>query len=255
MLPLSHVHSSLQNYSHTGGFSSLSSLFQSQSTTSQSNLNVALDQAFFFCLFVLGFAGVMSLDLRSQTEFLVDRIHGPIFYSNLSRSTSNTVDSLCYIYIFCFYMKCCFNTIYNRTWTFQKVRLLSHQSTEYFLKKKKPLSYKGISWQMREEPLFSLASSGFHLHNVPIDARIYPVILCDVLDETSVHSLVGRPLREGHRCFKVSPVVDNGSPSGSLESRCFCRGLVTLSWLLNWEPSWMSLDTDRCVAFSDAPAS
>ncbi len=157
-------------------------------------------------------------------------------------------------------MLCCFDAKCNGTHTFQKVKLLSHQSTEYLPKSLG--DNQDIFWQMWDEPLCSfLVSNGFCLGTLPwmpflpsffliVESWTLTLIeaseACSSLDVvlgsfmTSWMSrrcalgviLVGRPLLV-HHCSKFSPFVDNGSDRGSLESQSLRNGFITLSRLMH----------------------
>ncbi len=127
-----------------------------------------------------------------------------------------------------------------------------------------------IFWQMWDEPLFFLVSSGFCLGTLPLMPflpslsyywimntdlnwgkwglqlfRCCSGFFYDLLDESSLRSWInfGRPATSGkvHHCSKFSPFVDNGSDRGSLESQSLrkSRYMSTILFLIC---SWMSLD-------------
>ncbi len=101
-------------------------------------------------------------------------IHGSINYGKSSRSWSckavsdhHTTTTMfdCWYDVLFYEMLCWFYARCNRTRTFQKVQLLSHQSTEYL-----PKSFgdnQDIFWQMWDEPLCSFWSAGFCLGTLP----------------------------------------------------------------------------------------
>ncbi len=71
------------------------------------------------------------------------------------------------------------------------------------------------------------------------------------MDESSLRfwSHFGRPATPGkvHRSSKISPLVDNGSDRGSLESQSLRNGFITLSRLIhvNYFVSHLFLDFFR----------
>ncbi len=107
-------------------------------------------------------------------DFLVDsRIHGSIYHSKSSRSWSSktapdhhTTTTIFYCWYDVLFLKCCyFYARCNGTHTFQKVKLLSCQSTEYFPKSLG--DHQDVFWQNWDELLFFLLSSGFGLGTLP----------------------------------------------------------------------------------------
>ncbi len=107
-------------------------------------------------------------------DFLVDsRIHGSIYHSKSSRSWSSktapdhhTTTTIFYCWYDVLFLKCCyFYTRCNGTHTFQKVQLLSRQSTEYFPKILG--DHQDVFWQNWDELMFFLLSSGFRLGTLP----------------------------------------------------------------------------------------
>ncbi len=147
-------------------------------------------------------------------------------------------------------MQCWFYARCNGTRTFQKVQLLSHQSTEYLPKSLG--DNQDIFWQMCDEPLCSFWSAVAFALELPMDAvfaqtlsycwimntdiywgkwglqffRCCSGFFYDLLDESSLRSNFGRPATPGkvHHCSKFSPFVDNGSDRGSLESQSLING-------------------------------
>ncbi len=158
-------------------------------------------------------------------------------------------------------MLCWFYARCNGTHTFQKVQLLSHQSTEYLPKSLG--DHQDIFWQMWNEPLCSFWSAvAFALElshgclfaqslsycwimNTDLNwgywglqfFRCCSGFFYDLLDESSLCSWsnFGRPATPGkvHHCSKFSPFVDNGSDRGLLESQSPRNGFITLSRLIH----------------------
>ncbi len=198
-------------------------------------------------------------------DFLIEcRIHGSINYGKSSRSWSckansdhHTATTMFDCWYDVLFMKCCvwFYVSCNGTRTFQKVQLLSHQSTEHLPKSLG--DNQDIIWQMWDEPLCSFWSAvAFALELIPWMLFLSSLFLiveswtltlseaseaCSSLDVvlgsfmTSWMShrcalgdiLVGRPLlgRFNH-CSMFSPFVDNGSDRGSLEYQSLRNGFI-----------------------------
>ena len=139
--------------------------------------------------------------------------------------------------------------------TFQKVPLFSPSSTEYF---PNSLWITKIFFlaNVRRASVFFLVSSGFRLGTLPwmpflpslfLIVESWTLTLTEaseafsalevVLDELLIHSWSnsGRPASPGkvHHCSMFSPIVDNGSHWGSLESQSLGNGFVTLSRLID----------------------
>ncbi len=156
-------------------------------------------------------------------------------------------------------MLCWFNARFK---TFQKVQLLSHQSTEYLPKSLG--DNQDILWQMWDEPLCSFwlamafamelshgcrfcpwSLSYYWIMNTDLNwgkwglqfFRCSSGFFYDLLDELSLRSWsnFGRPTTPGtvHHCSKFSPFVDNGSDRGSLESQSLRNGFITHSRLIH----------------------
>ncbi len=159
-------------------------------------------------------------------------------------------------------MLCWFYARCNRTHTFQKVQLLSHQSTEY-LPKSLGDNQDIFLANVRRAFVFFLVSNGFCLGlelshgcvfaqslsycwimNTDLNwgkwglqfFRCCSGFFYDLLDESTLHSWskFSRPATPGkvHHCSKFSPFVDNGSERGSLESQSLRNGFITLSRLI-----------------------
>ncbi len=156
-------------------------------------------------------------------------------------------------------MLCCFDAKCNGTHTFQKVKLLSHQSTEYLPKSlgdNQDIFGKcetslcvlfGQQWLLPWTlPWMPFLPSFFLIVESWTLTLIEASEACSSLDVvlgsfmTSWMSrrcalgviLVGRPLLV-HHCSKFSPFVDNGSDRGSLESQSLRNGFITLSRLMH----------------------
>ncbi len=156
-------------------------------------------------------------------------------------------------------MLCWFYARCNGTHTFQKVQLLSHQSTEC-LPKIIGDNQDIFLANVRRAFVFFLVSSGFCLETLPwmpflpslfliveswtvtlIEAsecfRCCSGFFYDLLDESSLRSWrnFGRPATPGkvHHYSKFSPFVDNGSDRGSLESQSLRNDFITLSRLIH----------------------
>ncbi len=158
------------------------------------------------------------------------------------------------------FMKCCVGFTSDVTGhTFQKVKLLSHQSTEYL--PKSLWDNQDIFWQMWDEPLCSFWSAVAFALELSHECHFCPVsflllnheqdlnwgkwglqffrccsgFFYDLLDESSLRSWsnFGRLATPGkvHHCSKFSPFVDNGSDRGSPESQSLRNGFITLSRL------------------------
>ncbi len=226
----------------------------------------------------------VRLSLRSQNwwpdillqDFLIEcRIHGSVKYGKSSRSwsckaapdhyTTTTMfdcwyDVLFHEILYWFYARC------NGTHTFQKVQLLSHQSTEYLPKSLGDNQY--IFWQMWDKPLCSFWSAMAFALEHSHGCRFFPSLFliaeswtltlieaseaCSSLDVVlgSLMTswmcrhcalgviLVGRPLLGRFTTVpSFSPFVDNGSDRGSLESQSLRK------WLYN------PFQTDTCQLF------
>ncbi len=157
-------------------------------------------------------------------------------------------------------MLCWFYDRCNGTHTFQKVQLLSHQSTEYL---PKSLGDNQDNFGKCETSLCVLFGQQWLLPwNCPMDAvfaqslsycwimntdlnwgkwglqffRCCSGLFYDLLDESSLRSWsnFGMPATPGkvHHCSKFSPFVDNGSDRGSLESQSLRNGFITLFRLI-----------------------
>ncbi len=133
-----------------------------------------------------------------------------------------------------FYEKLCwFYARCNGTHNFQKVQLLSHQSTEYFPKYSCDcLSLRdnqGNFWQMWDEPLCYFCQQWFlplsycWIMNTDLNLGLQFFRCCsgffyDLLDESLLRSWIHfcRQATPGkvHHCSKFSPFVDSGSDRG-----------------------------------------
>ncbi len=158
-------------------------------------------------------------------------------------------------------MLCWFYARCNGTHTFQKVQLLSHQSTEYLPKILVDNQY--VFWQMWDNLCVLFGQQWLLPWTSPMDAvfaqslsycwimntdlnwgkwglqffRCCSGFFYDLLDESSLRSWsnFGRPATPGkvHHCYKFSPFVDNGSDHGSLESQSRRNCFITLSRLIH----------------------
>ncbi len=156
-------------------------------------------------------------------------------------------------------MLCWFYARCNGTLTFQKVQILSHQSTKYLPKSLG--DYQDIFWQMwglcvvfghqwllpwksPMDVIFAQSFSSCWIMKTDLNwgqwglqfFRCCSGLVYDLLDESSLCSWsnFGRPVAPGkvHHCYKFSSFVDNGSDRGSLESQSLSNGFITLSRLI-----------------------
>ncbi len=150
-----------------------------------------------------------------------------------------------------FYAQC------NGTHTFQKVKCLSHQSTEYLPKslgnnqyicgkcETNPCVLGTLPWMPFLPSLFFsycwIMNTDLYLGKWDLQFfRCCSVLFYYHLDESSLHSWsnFGRPATPGkvYNCSKCSPFVDNGSDRGSLESQSLKNGFIILSRLIHMGP-------------------
>ncbi len=157
-------------------------------------------------------------------------------------------------------MLCWFYTRCNGKHTFQKVQLLSHQSTEY-LPKSLGNNQDNFMANVRRAFVYFLSAVAFALElshavfaqsvsncwimntDLNLDKWGLQFFRCcseffyDLLDESSLCSWsnFGRPATPGkvHHCSKFSPFLDNGSDCGSLEYQSLRNCFITLSRLIN----------------------
>ncbi len=149
----------------------------------------------------------------------------------------------------------------NRTHTFQKVQLLSHQSTKYLPKSlgdNQDIFGKCetslcvlfgqqwlLPWNSSMDAVFAQSLSYWWIMNTDLNwgkcglqfFRCCSGFFYDLLDESSLRSWsnFGRTATPGkvHHCYKLSPFVDNGSDRGSLESQSLRNSFISLSKLIH----------------------
>lgn len=159
-------------------------------------------------------------------------------------------------------MLCHFYARCNGLHTFQKVKFLTHLSTECFSKSLE--DNQDAFWQMWDDPCVLLWQQWFSPGNSPMDAIFgqclsysgvmntalncgqqglqflgcFSRFFCNLLDEPSSHSWsnLSWSTTPGKVCYcsQFSPFVDNGSDSGSLESHSLGNGFVTFSRLIDF---------------------
>ncbi len=151
-------------------------------------------------------------------DFLIDcRIHGSIIYGKSYRSWSckaapdhHTTTTMfdCSFYE----IQCWFCTRCNGTHTFQKVKPLSHQSTEYLHKSLG--DNQDISGKCETSLCVIFGQQWLLPWNSPMDAIFTHFFSCCWI-------------------MKFSPFVDNGSDCGSLEFQDLRNSFITLSRLIH----------------------
>ncbi len=144
-------------------------------------------------------------------------------------------------------MLCGFKARCNGTHTFQKVQVLSNQSTEYLPKKRQAFMFFLVSssfclrylpWMPFLPSLFLIVESGtLTLIEASGACSSLDVVLgCFMTSWMSCRCTLGvilvdwPLLQKVHHCSKFSPFVDNGSDHGSLESQSLRNGFNSIQF-------------------------